>query len=268
MADIGKALANLEIEAKETRKKTVRNILIIVLLSVIFYLIPYDIPQLSAMILVDVLIVILGGIWIAFSAISTLIQPLDNESYAFKEVTKAWITLEKSDDPIAYEEAYRCFKRAYITLSNLSLDELEWYKDTNFTLKRFFENMQLIVLPAIKNSKIKKEHLEQIALALHNTNVLKMATVNQMFEEEVEHGNYAKSAPPPKTMELLLKTFRESTIGRLIVSLIVGFGLVLIVCFIYSIGTQQDFITFAKDNPSIIILGGFGVSGATFWKTK
>lgn len=262
--EIEKALLRLKIEGKETRKEKTRNILVVVILAIVFYLIPYFYPQLILFLVVDIGIIIFGGIYIG-GTIQVLYQPLKLEFHAFQKFAQAIQTLEKSNEPIAYEEAYRFLKHAHKILNKIELGNLEWYNEINETLDQFRENLQLIVLPAVANSNIKKEHLEEIALAVYSTNLPQIEAVNKTLESEP---SYKKSKPPPRRIEVFTRIFRESLIGKLLYSLALGYGLVLILCLIYVFATQQDFMIFARENPEIVVLGGLGISGMTFWKTK
>jgi hypothetical protein len=262
--DIEKALVEMQIEAKEIRKRTVRNIIIILVLAIFLFLVPYTFPQLNALFGIDVLIIFFGGFYIVFEAISTLYKPLKREACAFQKIVRAIQILEKSKESITYEEAYRCVKNAHETLEDIELKNLEWYKETNNTIKQFLENLQLIVLPAIRNSNIKEEHLEEIALALRSVNPSEIKTVNKKLES-----NYEKQKPSPRKIRMFAKTFQESMIGSILYYLTLGYGLVLIICVVYVLATNQDFAIFLREKSDVVILGGLAAfSGIAFWKKK
>lgn len=263
--EIEKALLRLKIEGKETRKRMARHILIFSILVAFFSLVPYFYSQLTSFWTLDALIIVFGGIYVVFEAIPTLYDPLIPEYNAFKKIARAIQTLEKSNEPIAYEEAYRCLKHTNKILKAIELDNLEWYEEINQTLKRFLDNLELIVLPAISNSIIKTEHLEEIALAVFSINSEKIKAVNKTLESESSYKKYPK---PPRKIEIFTRRFRESIIGKLLYSLALGYGLVLTICLIYVVATEQDFMIFARERPDIVVLGGLIASGITFWKTK
>lgn len=262
--DINKTLLRFQIEGKKIRKRTARNILIVVGLVTVLILIGYFYPQFSALFVLGFIIGLFGGFYIVFQAIPTLYKPLRPEQYAFQKIVKAVKVLEMSNEPVAFEEVYGCVKNAHGILADVNLEEdVEWYKEVNETFQRLLENLQLIVLPAIHDSKIKKEHLEEIALAIASMNQAKVREVNEMLES-----SYEKTKPKPSGVEIFLTRIRKSTVGKVLGSLILGYGLVLVVCFLYALGTNQDFMTFLKDRPDIVIIGGLVASGITFWKTK
>jgi len=263
--EIEKALVRLEIEGRETRKTKTRNILAIVAVAVLLYLIQFVYPQYSALLVIDALLVLFGGFYTVIDAIPSIYQPLKPEFHAFKEIARAIRLIYQSSDPIAYKEAYRCLRHAHEILTNISLDHLEWYNETNETLKRFLENLQSIVLPAITNSNIKKEHLEEIAIALYSIDPSKIAEVNKALEAET---SYQKSGPSQTKVEAFTKKLRETTVGNIAYSLALGYGLILGICIIYVALTGQDFMTFVKERPDIVIYGGGVFSGLTFWRTK
>jgi hypothetical protein len=261
---IKEKLMELQIEAKNTRKNTARNILVIVVLVGIFLAVGYYYPQLSALFTIGLLVAIFGGVYIVFLGIPTLYQPLEPEQRAFKKIAKAVEVLGTSDKPLAYEEAYNNVNDACKILNEVKLSKgIGWYKEVNRTFEHLLKILQTTVLPAIKDNLMKEKHLAEIALAIVSMNQRKVREVNKKLVL-----NYEKAEPEPSKVETFLTAIRQSTIGKVLGSLMLGYGLVLVVCFLYALGTGQDFMTFLKDRPDIVILGGLIASGITFWKTK
>lgn len=262
--EIEKALLRLRIEGKETRKNMARNILIVFSLIAVFFFIPYFYPQLSQLFVIDALIGLFGGMYVFLNAIPKLYQPLRKEHQAFIKIAKAIEILEKSNEPIAYEEAYRYVKEAYGILRGVELTKyVEWYREVNETFRQFLDNLKFVVLPAISKSNIKKEDLEAVALAVYETNPSEIKAVNHKLEK-----SYRKFGPPPKKVEMLKKIMRESLIGNILGSLALGYTVVILISLIYVVATQQDFMIFLKERPDIVILGGLILSGVTFWRRK
>ena len=189
------------------------------------------------------------------------IRPYYAEEKAFRKMASALEMLEKSNESITYKEAYRCLSEACRILKKIQLHQLGWYSDTNKTLKRFLENFELTVLPATSEAKIKREHLEQMALAVLSRNPLKIKAINEVLE-----ASYKKEEKPLRKPVFSWKELSESKFGRILVSLCLGYGLVLVLCVAYVFMTQQDLATFARERPDVIILGGLFISGITFWK--
>jgi hypothetical protein len=133
----------------------------------------------------------------------------------------------------------------------------------NRTFEQLLENLQLIVLPAIKDCLMKKKHLEKIALAIISMSQKKVKEVNKKLESK-----YDKAEPESSKATTFLTAIRKSTVGKILGSLALGYGLVLVICLLFVLGTNQDFIPFLKDQPTIVILGGLGASGITFWRAK
>lgn len=261
--EIEKELVELQIVGRETRKSMGLGVLIVCLIIVFFYAVPYFYPQFSVLLPIGVLAFFFGGMFIIFVASPTLYKPLKEEFQAFQKIAKAIEILEKSNEPIACEEAYRSLKRANKILKGIKLDSLVWYSETNETVKGFLENLELIVLPETITSTIVTEHLEDIALAVVSANPLKIEEVNKTLES-----NYKKHKPQPTKIDIFSRRFRESMIGKALISLALGYGLILLVCLIYVLATEQDFMVFVREKPDIVILGGLGITGITLWKTK
>jgi len=265
--EIEDELFRLGIEAKETRRENAVIVLgvlfaFIVYIMLYYFLIQYRDPYLITF---GIVFFVLGGM-ILFNSIQGLLNPLTRESSAFKKIAEGIGILEKSDDPIAYEEAYRCLKKANQILENLeekALSDFSWYEGINQELKRFVENSELIILPAAKNSSIRKDDLEDVAVAFLGKDLSGLNAVNDILEKA-----YQKQKPPPTAKEWFTRVFRETLAGRVLYCLALSYAIVLLVCLIYAAATGQDFVVFARDNPDVIVLGGVFLSGITFWKTK
>lgn len=236
--EIKDELTTLRIKAKENRKKKACNSLIIVALAVVFYLISYFEPQLSGFFVLFLVTTALGGFYIFVDAIPSLIQPLPPISQAFKKIVSAIDWLENSKIDLAYKEAYSCLKQAHKILSDIELDELEWYEDVNQTVEQFIENLQLVVLPATEKSKIRKEDLEEIAVALSSMDVSKLAQMNKSLETQPD---YEKVKPSPQKTEIYLKKLKENMPVRLLFANIISFLVVLVPIWLHSMIFQNIF---------------------------
>jgi hypothetical protein len=250
---IENSLKKLKIQARKTRKKTASKILAVVVFMAVLILIGYYFPEFSA---ISVIAGVLGTLYVIFDAVPKFIRPLEPEYRAFRKIAEAIDLLEASN-----EEAHDKVKAAHKILNGRILLHIGWYTETNSIFARLLENIELIVLPAIEDLKIKKEDLGKTALAIGNMNPAKAKEVNDFLEK-----TYPKAIPEPKTA--FLTEIRESTVGRILGSLVLGYGLIIVVCSLYVIVTDQNLPTFMKEKPDIIILGGLIASGITFWKTK
>ena len=225
--DIKSALLELQISGGETRKKKTRNISISIILTGLFlWAIPYYYPQLSQLTVLGVIFVIITVFYAFFDAIPRLYQPLSPEFYAFKKIVNAIQTLEESSKPIAYKEAYRCLKNANEILKKMESIEPGWYSEVDGTLEHFYENLELRVLPATSNSRIKVSDLEEVALALYSTNTSKIKTINKTLESK-----YDKSEPTPTKAEKLLKKFRQHTNKITVHGLVIVAFIILCIAF-------------------------------------
>jgi hypothetical protein len=259
---IDNEVKRLQIVEKRVRRYAVRLIPKAMVPIIFMTLVAYFYPQtLIAQLAMgtDLICVFFIGI-----AVSTYYRGLEPENYAFRNIAKAIEVLDVSGG-----EAYSYVKDAYKILKRRALNKrIKWYKEANEILERFVENLQLIVLPAVDKYKVGmpiKGNLEEIALAITSMNLARVRKANEMLESSYER---MKPEPSASTLKSFLTTTRESTIGKVLISLITGYSLILVICFLYALGTNQNFVTFLRDQPSIVILGGLGVSGITFWRTK
>lgn len=273
--EITEALIELEIEGKEIRKKKACNIVVIVVFAIVFYLIPFFFSYLNVLLVIDILIAVIGGVYIIVEGIPTLCHPLDSNSYAFKKIARAIQILEKSNKLKAYEEAYRSVKHAHKTLRGIERAhtlELGWYDEVNQILDEFLENLQLIVLPAIANSIIKIEHLEEIALAILSGNPLKMKIVNERLRDEP---SYKKTKLPPGKITVFARkilTFSKKESIKFSLSFILSSFFVTITILTYSKFFSIDLLVFISELNNFLQILTVAIALAvgiySFWRRK
>jgi hypothetical protein len=270
--EIKEALFSLDLKAKKIRKeKGIRSIVIIGAIVILYTIDQLLIPVgatypilLATVALAFVLVLTLGGLYVFFLLFPWLIQPLSTESYAFKHITKSIKILEESSTPEAFEEASKEIKAAGKLLRNANLYDRRWYVGVNGIIKRFSKNMQQIVYPTVCKLKIKIPDLEDIAIALARWDSTEIEKLNARLETEP---TYEKIEPPLQTSQAIINRLRENRLAKMGYSLVLGYALILAISGIYVVATGQDFLIFVRTNPAIVIGGGLGLSGITFWKT-
>lgn len=256
---IDSALVELEIKARQKRKRVEFNIYVIVGLAIILFFIPYFYPQYFDIFAIDVLIIVFGSFYVTLSAIPNLLEPLQREYRVFRRIAHAADVLEKSDTKTAYEEAFRDVEGAYEVLRNIGLDEdIAWYRATNDIFKKFLKNLELIVLPAIKKSVIKKEHLEQMALAIYSLDPLSLAEMNKTLEIESDYKESAIKISEPEgigqTVLRLFRTYAALKHVTVVSSFVIACGVFYYVAVTY-LGIQKEYV-FGADVA--LFIGLFG----------
>ncbi len=265
------ACLELKLEAKATRRKYAKFLPYLIALVVALVLSSYlgysyqGYPYRSEIVALffagDYTTILIGGAFLII-IIRKLVNPLSQSQRAFQKIVNAIQTLDKSQERIAYEDAYLSLKGALKNLEKLSsfLTGLTWYAGINKEINQFIEDIKLIVLPLTLDSTIKKADLEDVALALYSKNADELNKVSTALEEK-----YHKSEPPAK-QETMWHEFSQTRLGRLAISLCLGYALILVLSAFYVFFTQQNFVVFARGNPDIIIVGGLIASGITFWR--
>jgi hypothetical protein len=200
--------------------------------------------------------------YVLFNALPSVYQPLPKEKQAFIQVFNATEILKKSKEPIAYQEALKYLEKADMILDQQLLSPFKWYEGINQSLFEFRANLKYVVIPSTQGFKIKTEHLEEIALALVKREPEKIMAINQKIGNEP---SYVRVQPQPQ--KPLITILKESKLAKIGYSLTLGYILIIGICAIYVVSTGQDFSTFVRANPAIVIGGGLGLSGLTFWKT-
>jgi len=261
--EIKGTLLDLRIAETRIRKEAGMNSVLFLIIGVLVLVALYLAGNTGVFIAGGILAIIPCGFLFAIY-LDLFFNPLLTHQHAFQKVAQAIEILEKSNAPIAYEEAHRNLEKTLNKLKSIKLIDRIWYNKTNETIKSFLENLEFLVLPALSASNMKTEHLEEIALAIININPEKIKAINETLESDV---SYKKLTPPPKWTEAFKTRFRESKILKALYSLVLGYGLILAICSVYVVATQQDFMVFARERPDIVVVGGLIVSGLTFWKT-
>lgn len=253
----------LQIEAKETRKRKGLFLLIAITIIALCILALFYYPQFGLLFIVAVV----GGIFV-LDGMNTLFHPLKEEFQAFQNFAHAIELLEKSKDEVVYEEVYRRIKTAYEILKQIDLSELGWYDWSNDVFEQFLDNLKLIILPAVAEGSIKTEHLEDIALALYETDPATLNAVNDKIESEF---TYIKKLAGERKITTFGRKVKQSIIGKVLLSLAFGYFFILTASLIYVVLTQQDFMTFARERPDILLTGGLlasGITSVTIWKIR
>lgn len=186
---------------------------------------------------------------------------------------------EKDREPQFYStKAKDHVEKAINRLSNLcyrkplsNLFEREFVEP----LERLEENLETIILPRITQQRDIEKMIRLLrSVAVPFSEVLKpisledITNMNEQIEQYRTRGVTVAIESKLAPKETVMRKIRESTIGRGIGCLALGYGLVLLICGLYVFGTRQDFMTFARERPDIVILGGLLASGITFWKTR
>jgi len=142
-------------------------------------------------------------------------------------------------------------------------------------LNQLRENLRTIILPRITQQKdiekmvtVLRSLAETFSEALKPISLEDITIMNKRLEQLRIRGITVAIESKPAPKETFMRKIQESTIGRSIGCLALGYGLVLFICGLYVLGTRQDFMAFARERPDIVILGGLLASGITFWKTR
>ena len=203
-------------------------------------------------------------------SLSKFIRPLSSTFNAVRNIIDAVNTIDTLHEQIAYEDAYNSLNKALKNLNRLCdnyLVENDWYNKLNNYIVEFVKDLEFVLIPATFDRTINKEDLEDYAFALYSLDKAELMEVKKTIDDRVAKGIYKKTeAPTTSNQWTTLNRFSENRIEKLLTSIFLGYGVVLIICGIYVYATQQDFMIFARQNPEIIIMGGLIISGITFWR--
>jgi hypothetical protein len=229
--------------------------IVILILLYFFVSIPENIKSLINWIIVG----LLYGLYISGHG---CIHPLNPEERAFCEIYSAIELLEKSNNGLFLEETLNHLKKAYKLLRRVDLKYTSFYRETNFEVKRLVEIMKGTI-HAAQNRELESGHLEQIASALIKPTLESIKSVNDQLWDKY-HGKELQEFG----LKYHVSKFYATTLGKVTVSLVFGYGLIILISLIYCLVVGIDFILFSKENPSIIIMGGAILSGISFFGKK
>lgn len=192
----------------------------------------------------------------------------DLELYSKKdEKSRFYLTKVKNH----IEEAINHLSNLYYRKPLSSLFEREFVEP----LERFKENLETIILPRITQQRdiekmvtVLRSLAETFSEALKPITFQDIAIMNEQIEQYKTRGITVAIESRPAPMRTLMRKIQESTIGRVLVSLVLGYGLILIVCAF--IVLPQNLAVFVKEKPETVILGGSAIfSGIMFlWKNR
>lgn len=169
------------------------------------------------------------------------------------------------------EEAINHLSNLYYRKPLSSLFEREFVEP----LERLKENLETIILPRITQQRdiekmvtVLRSLAETFSEALKPITFQDIAIMNEQIEQYKTRGITVAIESKPAPMRTLMRKIQESTIGRVLVSLVLGYGLILIVCAF--IVLPQNLAVFVKEKPETVILGGSAIfSGIMFlWKKR
>lgn len=224
--EIEKRLVKLKIEAKEIRRNTASTIGLVVLLAIAFFVLYYFSLHYAILLAIDILIIIIGGVGIIFVGLPNLVYPLRKEYRAFQKIADAAQVLEKSKEPAAYREALRDVTSAYNILNSLELAKsVDWYKKTNEILDKLLKNLEKIVLPAVRESVIVTEHLEELALAVYSLDPAQIDAVNKTLESESTYNQFSVEVRFGTDVSVFMQTHNTLKNGLIFLSCAVGCGI-------------------------------------------
>lgn len=249
-------LAALEIRKNDRRKKGV-ILIIISCIPIIYLLMAYfnviSAPQIILP-LIDVIIML--PLMILGLGVILILNPYSTTDRAFCEVIDAINMLQKStQNELLRKHAFKKIKKAASILQPLERGKSRWYIDTRKEEQKFIRNLNTLVAPAVLDGNLEPGFLTEIALLFTDTNILGIKKMNEVLERNFEY----KEAFDKSMMDNILNYY-DTKIGRIMASFIMGYFIILLCTFIFSLITQQNPTIFIKERPEIILIGGATIS--------
>jgi len=179
-----------------------------------------------------------------------LIFPLNAQNKAILHLINSIESLENSvADQELINDAYEHLLKAINQLELLDRGNASYYSDTRKLERAFIQNIRTLVAPAMLTGELTHITLEEIAIVFTEPNPAGMEIVNTNIENQFEPGEI-----PEITSEGLLYSLQETLIGKFIISIFSGFGIVLIFTWV-ACQISNEFATQVRGN----LLGLFGI---------
>ncbi len=259
---------------RENRKRYATN-LVITWIPFVVSLVGLLTPRLpSTVTLVSVfgaligLIVIYGGLT---SYATKVVHPLDPVETAFEQIYESLLLLEpvkdnlgktgalddlSSDEISVLEHVYGNFKSAVKALD--SSDALSIFlKEPSDIWEYAYDNIRNRMLPAVKRNDVPPTMLEKLARILSAPNIEDLGEFAFDLEEK-----YKEEKTPEISIAKSLAKIWATRPGRIGLSVLVGYGIIIVASLVFATAKREDFNTFTTDNPGIILLGGAALTGA------
>lgn len=210
---------------------------------------------------ISIFVVLFSGMaWIP-----RLFYPLDPLDAAFEKVYKAMPYVTPSDLQDTKELSERRLVRRLLTSALRKLDtssaQDELLKEASDLRDKAFKNFENFLLPAARDGTLKPETVRVLANVLSSPSMEGLETLNSHLE-----ANYVADTKKEVSLREAYGNFRKTKLGRILESLVFGFGIVIPFSFIYAVATQQDFLLFAKMHPEVVLLGSFTLSGVSYFR--
>lgn len=257
--DLDQHLLEIRLRAKKGRraasKITAIALAFIIIASIVYLLIP-----LAENIRVTLAATIsISTYSIVFQLLPLLIRPLNLEDRAFIEIFEAAKLSEKSSARIFLEETSKHLKKAHKLLGKLHLKYLNCYREVNTEVRKFREIIKGM-MSALNKGELKSYELKEMAYTLAEPTIKNLEETNAKLWDKY-HGKELKE----HGLKHYISRFYATSPGRIVMSLTLGYGLIILISFGYCLLVNVDFSVFSIQNPSILIMGGAILSGISFF---
>jgi hypothetical protein len=260
--DLEQHLLEIQLEAKRRRrfalKFVIGDLVVIFVVSLAYFFVSLAENIKSTMPLIVAILIYS----LVFYFARWLIRPLAPQERAFVEIFEAIKLLKKSSEKIFLEETLSHLKKAHKLLERVSLEYLNFYMEVNNEVRRLRE-ITKGVIPALKNGELELAELEEIGSTLAEPTLENLKRTNDQLWEKY-HGKELQEFG----LRYHASRFFAATPGRAVMSLALGYGLIILISFVYCLFVDIDFVLFCKQNPSTIIMGGAILSGISFFGKK
>jgi len=212
-----------------------------------------------------------GGVSLSFACTFGMVcvHPLGPEDRAFCEIYNAIKLFEKSKreiygvnsklKEIVSEETINYLKKAHKLLKRVQLVSTGFYREMNNEVKRLKEIIKGTIAAAYVG-ELELTDLQEIASIFINPTLENVRSINNRLWDKYREKEYEEHG-----LKYVISKFYATTPGKIIMSLVFGYGLIVAISVIYCLVVGINFGTFCKGNPSIIIMGGAILSGISFF---
>ncbi len=189
-----------------------------------------------------------------------IIDPLDPVEKAFENLYTA---LDYNDPEPGekygsrtQEHIHKLMKSVSYHLSEAETPDVLTLREVNDLVGKTRDLIYGRLVPASRTGELTPDIMRQLAKFLAKPSINGQRQLNS----EIEH-SYKEGEKEGIPIGDRISRFYKSRMGQIAQSLIFGFGVSVFASVIYAFLTSQDFFTFAKDNPAVVLGGAFGLTG-------
>jgi hypothetical protein len=187
-----------------------------------------------------------------------IIDPLNPVEKAFENLYKALDYDEPAEgekyDPVVQEHIHKLMQSVSYQLSQPISSEILLGDEFGDLIEKTESSIDNRLVPAARDGRLTPEMMKKLANIIGKPSIDDLRKLNAEIEKDYEEG---KEGVPISTRA---SQFFATKSGQIVQSLFFGFGLSFFSSAVYRFFIGQEFGTFFRDNPAVVLGGAFALT--------